>query len=39
MPKNVQTTIQYVTWELPDVQADLEKAEEVEIKLPTFVGS
>ena len=25
--------------EIPDVQANLEKAEEPEIKLPTFVGS
>ena len=25
--------------ELPDVQAGLEKAEEPEIKLPTFIGS
>ena len=25
--------------ELPDVQAGLEKAEETEIKLPTFTGS
>ena len=25
--------------ELPDVQVDLEKAEEPEIKLPTFAGS
>ena len=30
---------QYVNCELPDVQADLEKAEEPEIKLPTFVGA
>ena len=30
---------QYVNPELPDVQAGLEKAEEPEIKLPTFVGS
>ena len=30
---------QYVNWELPDVQADLEKAEEPEIKLPTSTGS
>ena len=29
----------YVNWELPDVQAALEKAEEPEIKLATFVGS
>ena len=30
---------QYVNRELPDVQAQLEKAEEPEIKLPTFTGS
>ena len=30
---------QYVNCELPDVQAGLEKAEELEIKLPTFTGS
>ena len=30
---------QYVNHELPDVQADLEKAEEPEIKLPTSAGS
>ena len=30
---------QYVNCELPDVQLDLEKAEEPEIKLPTCVGS
>ena len=30
---------QYVNRELPDVQGGLEKAEEAEIKLPTFVGS
>ena len=29
----------YVNRELPDVQADLEKAEEPEIKLPTLIGS
>ena len=40
MPKNVQTTIQlYMNQELPHVQTQLEKAEEPEIKLPTFVGS
>ena len=27
---------QYVYWDLPDVQLDIEKAEEPEIKLPTF---
>ena len=30
---------QYVNHELPDVQAGFRKAEEPEIKLPTFVGS
>ena len=30
---------QYVNYELPDVQAGLEKAEEPEIKLPTSAGS
>ena len=30
---------QYVNCELPDVQSDLEEAEEPEIKLPTSVGS
>ena len=30
---------QYMNQELPDVQADIEKAEEPEIKLPTSVGS
>ena len=30
---------QYVSRELPDVQAELEKAEEPEIKLSTSVGS
>ena len=30
---------QYVNCEVPDVQLDLEKAEEPEIKLPTSVGS
>ena len=30
---------QYVNHELPDVQLDLEKAEELQIKLPTSVGS
>ena len=29
----------YVNQELPDVQAGLEKGEEPEIKLPTFIGS
>ena len=30
---------QYMNWEFPDVQVDLEKAEEPEIKLPTSIGS
>jgi len=30
---------QYVSCELPDVQAGFKKAEELEIKLPTSVGS
>ena len=30
---------QYVNRELPDVQLGLERAEEPEIKLPTFIGS
>ena len=30
---------QYVNRELPDVQAGFRKAEEPEIKLPTFTGS
>ena len=30
---------QYLNHELPDVQLDLEKAEEPEIKLPTSIGS
>ena len=30
---------QYMNYELPDVQAGLEKAEEPEIKLPTSSGS
>ena len=30
---------QYVNHELPDIQADLGKAEEPEIKLPTSAGS
>ena len=30
---------QYMNGELPDVQLDLEKAEEPEIKLPTSIGS
>ena len=36
LPASLQ---QYMNWELPDVQVDLEKAEEAEIKFPTFVGS
>ena len=30
---------QYVNWEIPDIQLDLEKAEKPEIILPTCVGS
>ena len=30
---------QYMNHELPDVQDELEKAEEIEAKLPTSVGS
>jgi len=30
---------QYVNCELPDIQADLEKSEEPEIKLPTSIVS
>ena len=30
---------QYVNCELPDIQADLEKADEPEINLPTTAGS
>ena len=32
-------SLQYVNRELPDVQPGLEKAEEPEVKLPTFTGS
>ena len=40
MPQILQTRLQqYVNHELPDVQADLEKAEEPEIKLLTSTGS
>ena len=40
MLKILQASLQqYVKHELPDVQAGLEKAEELEIKLPTFTGS
>ena len=40
MLKILQARLQnYVNCELPDVQADLEKAEEPEIKLPTSAGS
>ena len=30
---------QYVSWELSNVQIELEKAEESEIKLPKFIES
>ena len=40
MLKILQARLQrYVNSELPDVQAELKKAEEPEIKLPTSVGS
>ena len=40
MLKNLQARLQkYVSRELPDVQVDLEKAEEPEIKLPMSAGS
>ena len=40
MLKILQASLQqYVNCELPDVQVDLEKAEEPEIKLPTSAGS
>ena len=42
MLKILQTRLQqYMNWEIPDVQdvLDLEKAEESEMKLPTFDGS
>ena len=40
MLKILQATLQqYMNQELTDVQLGLEKAEEPEIKLPTFIGS
>ena len=40
MLKNLQDRLQqYVNYEIPDDQVDLEKAEVPEIKLPTSVGS
>ena len=40
MLKILQARLQeYVNWELPDVQADLEKTEESDFKLPTYSGS
>ena len=40
MHRILQARLQrYVNQELPDVQLDLEKAEEPEIKLPTFIKS
>ena len=40
MPKILQARLQqYVNCELPDIQAGLEKAEELEIKLTMSVGS
>ena len=39
MPQILQVRLQqYVNHELSDVQANLEKAEEPEIKLPTSIG-
>ena len=39
MPQILQAGLQqYVNCELPDVQKDLEKAEEPEIKLSAFIG-
>ena len=38
MLKILQARIQHMSRELSDVQADLEKVEEPEIKLPTSVG-
>ena len=40
MPKILQARLQqYVNQELPDVQANSEKAEEREIKLQAYTGS
>ena len=40
MLKILQTRLQqYMNQELPDVQLDLENAEEPEIKFPTSIGS
>ena len=40
MLKVLQSRLQqYANCELPDVKLDLEKAEEPESKLPTFIGS
>ena len=39
MLKIFQARLQWFNCELPDVQADLEKAEEPENKLPTSAGS
>ena len=40
MLKILQTRLQqHMNWEIPDHKLDLEKAEEPEIKLPTFAGS
>ena len=40
MPKILQARLQqYVNQELSDVKLDLEKAEEPEIRLPTYPGS
>ena len=40
MLKNLQARLQqFVNRELPDVQSGFRKAEEPEIKLPTFIGT
>ena len=40
MLKTLQDRLQqYMNWELPDVQLNLEKVEEKENKLPTYTGS
>ena len=40
MVKILQAKLQqHVMWELRDIQLDLEKAEEPEIKLPTSIAS
>ena len=40
MLKILQVRLQhYVNWELPDIQAGIENAEEAEVKLPESTGS